>query len=217
MQSPFPLLDPRTSPLISRISARNESSCRISEAHLPRMKHGLAREHVCAGNDFFLVPEMCHLPAGAPLHSSVNIEGESYDTTFALTQFGRDCGYGEHLIATRLFSHVDWLKSVLLPGGGGFAGGAVQFLDPDRFEGDRCRIQVDGDGRCVPLGQCFSSGQEFARQKVVKFCSNTRVVCCSMERIEEIEQELRRTELDECPAVVRSLKPQYLTTLVTHF
>ncbi|XP_038112309.1 uncharacterized protein LOC6037536 isoform X2 [Culex quinquefasciatus] len=208
-------LNPRTSPLISRISARNESTCRISAAHLPRIKHGLAREHVCAGNDFFLVPEMCHLPAGAPLHSSVVLQSDSYDTTFALTQFGRDCGYGEHLIATRLFSHVDWLKSVLLPAGGGFAGGAVQFLDPDRFEGDRCRVEVDGDGRCVPLGQCFSSGKEFAQQKVVKFCSNTRVVCCLMERIEEIKQKLRRTELDECPAVVRSLKPQYLTTLVT--
>ncbi|KAL1375531.1 hypothetical protein pipiens_004646 [Culex pipiens pipiens] len=199
------LPDPTQVTYRTKITAFNETSCHLSKASLASMRHGFAHELVCAGNDFFLVPEVCNLAIGGPLFGTRWHDDREYGYTFALAQFGRDCGFGEHLLATRLWSHIDWMKSVLLPGHS-HASSRLLFLERDRHEGDPCKTEHGVDGRCVALGECFQSRVEFLNRTDKQFCSSTEVVCCPLDVIEKKKKAVdRRTELYECHQIVSKL------------
>ncbi|KAL9706886.1 hypothetical protein quinque_010404, partial [Culex quinquefasciatus] len=199
------LPDPTQATYRAKITAFNETSCHLSKASLASMRHGFAHELVCAGNDFFLVPEVCNLAIGGPLFGTRWHDDREYGYTFALAQFGRDCGFGEHLLATRLWSHIDWMKSVLLPGHH-HASSRLLFLERDRHEGDPCKTEHGVDGRCVALGECFQSRVEFLNRTDKQFCSSTEVVCCPLDVIEKKKKAVdRRTELDDCQQIVSKL------------
>ncbi|XP_038109445.1 uncharacterized protein LOC119765015 isoform X2 [Culex quinquefasciatus] len=181
-------LNPITKYRTSKVTAQDKTNCKISAEHLPFLKRGLTTEHICVGNDFFLVPEVCNLAVGGPLYRPIYESNFRHNFAYGLAQFGRDCGYGEHMIATRLSSHVEWLKSVLLPKQRKVDSDSLIFSDPDLHDGDRCYIEAEQKGRCVPLAKCTDSFQSFFVQSNVKFCSTTSVICCPLDIIESNEQ-----------------------------
>lgn len=206
--------DPSITQLQSKITAQNSSTCKISDDYLPRMKNNLTHEHICAGNDFFLVPEACNLAVGAPLFEVTNTDKFSYDYAYGLAQFGRDCGYGEHLIATRISHHLEWIKSILLPGHQDTSG-QLHFVDPDLHAGDACQFRTGASGRCVPLGECSKNWKEFLSRGNVKFCSATSVVCCPLEIADGTKSNVE--EVTKCPVVVREFKVSDYDPILVRF
>lgn len=163
------------------------------------------------------MPEVCNLAVGGPLYAPVYEDNFRYNFAYGLAQFGRDCGYGEHLVATRLSSHVEWLKSILLPNQRKFDSDSLFFSDPDLHDGDRCYVEAEQEGRCVPLAKCTASLQSFIVQSKVKFCSTTSVICCPLGIIESNEQRDQKSDLDDCPSIVNQLQPSDKDGLLVRF
>ncbi|KAL1375530.1 hypothetical protein pipiens_004645 [Culex pipiens pipiens] len=138
-------------PHVIKSPVLSEDDCIISERYLPRFPHGLMREQVCVGNDVFLVPGACDLQIGGVLDISMYRGLSTYQTTVALSAVGRDCGFGEHIIATRLASHTEWMKSILLPKYRDTLS-ALRYNDSDLAEGDQCTCSDGRLGRCVAFG-----------------------------------------------------------------
>ncbi|XP_038109426.1 uncharacterized protein LOC6037525 [Culex quinquefasciatus] len=145
-------LDPTESNHLIQSPVQNASSCILSKQFDQRLPHGLASEHFCVGNDVFQVPGSCNQLAGSIFDRTLFKKNNKYHHTMALSLLGRDCGFGEHLIGTRLASHVEWMKSVLLPEYGEVAS-VLRYIDPDLREKDSCEDR----GRCVPVEQCSVS------------------------------------------------------------
>lgn len=177
----------------------NESSCVISERFVPRLRHGLTREQLCVGNDVFLVPGSCDLLIGSVLDKWMFKENNDYHHTVALSLFGRDCGFGEHLIGVRLSSHVEWMKSVLLPNYQDTAD-TVRYIDMDLRKGDNCTIYKGRPARCVSLDIC----PDHLNRKVDTFCSSTSVVCCANENIRLSEVSRIHPEIINCSEITHS-------------
>ncbi|XP_065092125.1 uncharacterized protein LOC135712954, partial [Ochlerotatus camptorhynchus] len=199
-------IDPTYGFLTIRNRIRNTSSCVVGDGELSRLKHGLAQEHVCAGYDFYIVPEMCNLPTGGPLDRSMSRKEGIYTFTMGLSQFGQDCGFGDHMIATRLASHVEWMKSILLPNYHDHSSSVV-FLDTDRHERDHCEIDQSTPGRCAKISDCPNYWQQFVSQGKAKFCSTSGVVCCPESVLHSKTKQPLETELERCPSLVSKLKP----------
>ncbi|XP_052564682.1 uncharacterized protein LOC120421257 isoform X2 [Culex pipiens pallens] len=176
----------------------NESSCVISERFAPRLRHGLTREQFCVGNDVFLVPGSCDLLVGGVLDEWMFKENNDYHHTVALSLFGRDCGFGEHIIGVRLSSHVEWMKSVLLPNYQNTAD-TVRYIDMDLHEGDNCTISKGRPARCVSVDICPGH----LNRKVDTFCSSTSVVCCAYEIIMLSEGSQIHPEVLKCPEMAQ--------------
>lgn len=111
----------------------------------------------------------------------------------ALSLLGRDCGFGEHLIGTRLASHVEWMKSVLLPEYEEVAS-VLRYVDHDLREGDFCKDR----GRCVPVENCSVSWR-----KLGTFCTNSSIVCCPVDKAEKLSKI--HADILACPNFVRNL------------
>ncbi|EDS26072.1 tryptase [Culex quinquefasciatus] len=104
-------IDPHQTNHLIRFESLDPSDCTVPERFTPRLPQGLASEHLCLGQDVFLVPGSCEQLTGSMIGRSAVF----YYYTKALSLLSRDCGFGEHLISTRLYSHVEWMKTVLLP------------------------------------------------------------------------------------------------------
>ncbi|EDS40875.1 serine collagenase 1 [Culex quinquefasciatus] len=157
-------LDPRQFNHLIQSHIMDASSCIVSERFLPRMTKGPGRDHLCVGNDVFLVPGSCEQLTGSMLGKP---SGFFYNTV-ALTLLSRDCGFGEHLISTRLYSHVDWMKSVLLPNFRDFS--AVHYVDADLQEGSSCTLGSGLTGLCVSADRCTEQLKQ--SQGRITFCSS---------------------------------------------
>lgn len=181
---------------------QHRNSCIISERYLPRMKQGLAAEHFCVGNDVFMVPRSCDMLTGSPMDATIYKHNNRYHQTMALSLLGRDCGFGEHVIGTRLASHVQWMESVLLPNYQDTRG-ALQYLDSDLHLGDSCSAMNDSPGRCVPLEACSLRWKHRLARGSIVFCSSKSVICCSLENITPEHSNHSDHDLVNCPQLVQ--------------
>ncbi|XP_058818847.1 uncharacterized protein LOC131681811 isoform X2 [Topomyia yanbarensis] len=184
------------------VTFKNSSTCIISTNFTDRLRKGLASEHICTGNDFFLVPKSCELMIGGPIDDEIGIANNLYPLTIGLNQFGRDCGFGEHSVAIGLASHVDWMKTVLLKNYD-VGGSSLQFLDPDLHLGDSCISDEGKKAQCVVASTCSRKWNQFLSARNINFCSSTSVICCPLEDIEnDIEMH---PDIATCPDIVRNL------------
>ncbi|KXJ77378.1 hypothetical protein RP20_CCG007716 [Aedes albopictus] len=181
------LSDPSLIPLVVHIEPKNETTCRLSRELQSRFPDGITDELICAGIDRFMVPEACDLKLGGSysyfskkemrwlpaIDRTIDVYGDLYPPLDGLVQIGRDCGYGEHLLSTRLRSHLKWLERVLLPKRA--TAYAVQFLDHSRREWDLCTDTHGLRGRCTLLSRCQRKWKKFELTKEATFCSSTSV------------------------------------------
>ncbi|XP_058818843.1 uncharacterized protein LOC131681809 [Topomyia yanbarensis] len=202
------LLDPTETFLHIQARVFNESSCVLPNSYLRSLPRGFSREHICVGNDVFLVPESCRPMLGASVAETMGINYRKYHITFALNQQSRDCGFGEYMLATRLSSHIEWLKSVLLPSYQDTSS-TLRFLDPDLQEGSSCENDAGLEGRCVTLANCSVEWPKFLAEGTAKFCSSSNVICCPLTNIKNADNSPIHLELLECPKLVKRLAVAY--------
>ncbi|XP_053692138.1 uncharacterized protein LOC128740603 [Sabethes cyaneus] len=198
------LIDPTITFLRPRLFVQNSTACAIPNRFESKLETGLKREHVCVGKDFFLVPKSCDLLVGGSIDGSVWREGNDYPTTFGLVQFGRDCGFGEHSVATGFANHIDWLKSLLLSDHTE-KGGTFHFLDDDLHEGDTCTSDDNGKaGLCVAVSKCPRQWKKFLSTGNAQFCSTSSVICCPHDAMDGVSDT--HPAIASCPNVVRNIK-----------
>uniref|UniRef100_A0A182LYH1 Peptidase S1 domain-containing protein n=1 Tax=Anopheles culicifacies TaxID=139723 RepID=A0A182LYH1_9DIPT len=150
--------------LTPRVFAYDNSNCPLPLQYLAKLDRGLLPQHLCFGNDPFLVPQTCELTRGGPLQRTVSRLERYFNHVYGISLFGRDCGYGEPGVAVRLHAHMDWLESVLLPNRSlaykPYTKDAVLFINSDLELFDRgVRDRVD-------------------RKEGLTFCTNATIVCC---------------------------------------
>lgn len=196
-------LDPTESTHIMRPPILNESECIVSERFRPRLRHGLTREHLCVGNDVFQVPRSCDLLVGSILDKWYYKGNNIYHHTMALAMFGRDCGFGEHVIATKLANHVAWLKSVLLPDQLD-SSNVVHFVDRDLREGNPCKVDDNQAGICVKMDRCSVPWKEHIARGLITFCTTNSVICCPLGAAGRKNYTLIHPEIFNCPNFVTS-------------
>uniref|UniRef100_A0A1Q3FJF4 Putative trypsin-like serine protease n=1 Tax=Culex tarsalis TaxID=7177 RepID=A0A1Q3FJF4_CULTA len=199
-----PAIDPTESIHVIKPQMLNESDCIVSQRYRPRLQHGLTREHLCLGNDVFQVPRSCDLLVGSVLDEWLVKDNNIYHHTMALSLLGRDCGFGEHLIATRLASHVDWLKSVLLPDQLD-ASNVVHFVDQDLSEGNSCSVDDRQAGICVKMNRCSVPWKEHVSRGLVTFCTTSSVICCPVEAVGQNNNSLIHPNIYSCSKFVASI------------
>ncbi|XP_062547731.1 uncharacterized protein LOC134213124 isoform X2 [Armigeres subalbatus] len=200
------IIDPTYGYLSLTNMLRNSSSCMVGDREMSKVQHGIAQEHVCVGYDSYIVPEMCNLVHGASVEQYMSRNEIEYTFTLALSQFGRDCGFGEHMIATRLASHVEWLKTILIPNSRSSAS-TVQFLDYDLVENDECEVDSDMPGKCVNIAECLDYWNRIAFDGKMIFCSSKNVICCPTSLLENKNTKHEETDLEHCSSLQRNLMP----------
>ncbi|KXJ70018.1 hypothetical protein RP20_CCG025134 [Aedes albopictus] len=213
-------IDPSLIPLIVYIEPKTETTCKLSREFVPRFPDGITDELICAGIDRFLVPGACDLKLGGS-YSNVNkiirralpaidrtiiVRGDLYPRLDGLVQIGRDCGYGEHLLSTRIQSHIKWMERVLLPKSA--TTNAVQFLDHSRCVGDSCTDAHGLPGRCTAISRCQRKWKKFELTKEATFCSSTSVICCPNADIDKDAWSNEHSLLMKCPKLVNALLPE---------
>ncbi|XP_055639018.1 uncharacterized protein LOC129777013 [Toxorhynchites rutilus septentrionalis] len=195
-------IDPSISILAPRVRFQNASTCVISKEYLSRLRDGLTDEHICNGQDLFLVPKSCDLVTSATLHSTVERAKNFYPMVYGLNYLGRDCGFGEHSIAIGMASHAEWMKSVLFPNYMK-SHGTVQFVDPDRREGDSCHRYDERPARCVPVSKCSKAWQQFLSNGTIQLCATSSLVCCPLNDIADTGRNVTHTGLVECSSLMK--------------
>ncbi|XP_050076997.1 uncharacterized protein LOC126564106 [Anopheles maculipalpis] len=193
---PVEVFYPQTIRLTPRVEVLPFDNCSYPEEISKNLPRGLTEEHLCFGNEPYLVPTTCTQTFGGPIGGLAYRFNRTFRYAFALNLAGRDCGFGWAALGVRLASHIDWLKSMLLPGHKADSG-SVHFLHSDLEENDTCR-HVDGTiGVCVDAGRCPRIRYEFSVNRQVVFCSSSSVVCCPYENLLN-ETSVAGRELDEC-------------------
>ncbi|XP_055599595.1 transmembrane protease serine 9-like [Uranotaenia lowii] len=190
--------------LMPRANVNTRQNCSIAPEFQQKLTRGLAREHLCVGNQLFLVPDSCELSYGATMQMPMWRAGRYFYYAYGLNLFGKNCGFGEAAVSTRLIAHIDWLKSVLLPSFR-HRDSAVQFINVDLDEGDSCEYDNDTSVRavCTNYQQCPKVWQDFQAGKVIHFCSEKRLICCPSMYVQTPRS--RSGELDTCAMNYRSL------------
>lgn len=199
---------------------KNTTSCLIPQEFRARFQDGISSDLICAGTDRFLVPGACELKIGSSI-SSVDkvfthhlqipegdqvVDGDIYPPLDGLVQVGRDCGYGEHLIATRPQSHLKWMERILLPKPVG--ADSVQFLDSIRSEGDLCEDEYGLPGRCASISRCQRKWKQYGFTGLANFCSSSSVICCPNEEIDKDGWNSKHAMLEKCSKLVNVLLPE---------
>nr|XP_029708563.1 uncharacterized protein LOC109402104 isoform X2 [Aedes albopictus] len=213
-------IDPSLKPLIVYVEPKDEKNCRLPREFVPRYPDGITDELICAGTDRFLVPETCDLKLGGSysfvnkleirrlpaLDRTIIVSGSVYPSLDGLVQIGRDCGYGDHLLSTRLRSHLKWMERVLLPKSATL--NAVRFLDDSRSEGDSCTDAHGLPGRCTAISRCQRKWKKFELTKEATFCSSSSVICCPNADIDKDVWSNEHSLLMKCPQLVNALLPE---------
>ncbi|XP_055542122.1 uncharacterized protein LOC129727891 [Wyeomyia smithii] len=195
--------------LLPRLSVNTPQNCSIAKEIQQRLSRGLAPEHLCVGDRLFLVPESCRLSYGGPIQRKIWRNDRSFTYAYGLNAFGRDCGFGEAAVGTRLVSHLDWLQSILLPN---FHDGqsSVQFINPEWKENDRCNFDHgdEMDGICTHYMKCSKIWNDFKAKRRVSFCISVQVVCCPRQFVEKNVELQRTNELDTCRTDYQKFHPK---------
>ena len=192
----FLLIEPQNFQLVARANVLPINKCSYPEEFSSNVSNGLTGEHLCFGNEAYLVPETCQQAAGGPIGGKKFKFNKQFRYAYALNSFGRDCGFGRAAVGVRLSSHIGWLQSVLLPDYRKDSG-SVHFLHSELEENDTCR-HVDGaPGLCVEATRCPKIRYDFSANRRVVFCQTSTVVCCPYENMVN-ETTASGRELDEC-------------------
>uniref|UniRef100_A0A182NU14 Peptidase S1 domain-containing protein n=1 Tax=Anopheles dirus TaxID=7168 RepID=A0A182NU14_9DIPT len=195
--------------LAPRADIQHGTNCSVPDEYLPGLTSGVQQEHLCFGNKPFLVPESCQMRLGAPLRRRVYRMDRHFEHIYALNLFGRDCGFGRSGVATRLGSHEDWLKSILLPNYSDREE-AVHFINPDLDDGDRCMTADGTAGLCAHVQRCPKIAHEAETNREVRFCRSGSFVCCPFENIRNATRPSAAVrELDDCESRYRAFHSMY--------
>uniref|UniRef100_A0A6E8W5E3 Peptidase S1 domain-containing protein n=1 Tax=Anopheles coluzzii TaxID=1518534 RepID=A0A6E8W5E3_ANOCL len=176
---------------MTTVFERSSKQCPLAQQYIDLLPQGLQDEHLCYGNQTFIVPGLCNALQGSPIERNdgtyVYIEG--------ISLFGRDCGYGELAVGVRLSAHKAWLESVLLPRP---EEQPLVYIDPDRKLLDDCMYTDRTKGTCVAEQDCPAIHARLQKKQQISFCSNGTVVCCpnkaSDPRMMAIENEFNECE-----------------------
>ncbi|XP_053668037.1 uncharacterized protein LOC128718438 [Anopheles marshallii] len=185
----------------TRVWEQSQGQCHLARRYAEALPRGLLDEHLCYGNEPFLVPGACDSLPGSPIEWNdlvyVYIEG--------INLFGRDCGYGEPGVAVRLSAHRAWLETVLLPRSRlqtvllpRSRLDALIYIDADLEISDEC-VYADGTkGTCTPQQECPAIHIRQQNMQQLIFCTNNTVCCCPKEFLERqsiaIENEFNQCE-----------------------
>nr|XP_029708525.1 uncharacterized protein LOC109417650 isoform X2 [Aedes albopictus] len=213
-------IDPSLIPLTVYIEPKNETTCRLPKEYVSRFPNGITDELICVGTDRFLVPGACDLKLGGTytyvnknftrmsraIDRTITGRDELYPQLDGLVQIGRDCGYGEHLLSTRIQSHIKWMERVLLPKTATV--NAVQFLEQSRHVGDSCTDANGVPGRCTAISRCQRKWKKFELTKEATFCSSTSVICCPNADIDKDAWSSKHSILMKCPKLVNDSLPE---------
>lgn len=199
------LSDPSLSFLTARVRFQNASTCIIPKRYLPLLDDGLTHEHICNGQNMFLVPESCELVTGGAVHDTVYRVGNNYPMVYGLNYLGRDCGFGEHSIAIGTAGHIEWMKSVLIANNQQSQTDITQFVEPDSHDGDICDKKDGLAARCVAVSKCSRAWKSLLSKETVGLCADTSLVCCPLDNIVKTERKEVYPQLDECPNMVKNL------------
>ncbi|XP_062547762.1 uncharacterized protein LOC134213137 [Armigeres subalbatus] len=201
--------------LLPRASVNTNQNCTVPREFRSRLTKGIANEHLCVGNKLFLVPGSCRLVYGAPMQLPMFRTDRYFSFVYGLNSFGRDCGFGEAAVSTRIHSHIEWLSTVLLPNTR--AHNAVQFINPDWSENDSCDYEHDDEtpAVCTRLQNCPKVWDDYKAKRIVSFCSSLNFVCCPKRFI--VSKPRQRDELDTCSADYSGLHPHYTNFTLSWF
>ena len=176
----------------------SSKQCPLAQQYIDLLPQGLQDEHLCYGDQTFIVPGLCNALQGSPLERNdgtyVYIEG--------ISLFGRDCGYGELAVGVRLSAHKAWLESVLLPRS---EDQPLVYIDPDRKLSDECKYADRTKGTCVAEQDCPAIHARLQNKQQISFCSNSNVVCCP-NKAKTVEMMAVENEFNECEERYRQLR-----------
>ncbi|XP_053668470.1 uncharacterized protein LOC128718879 [Anopheles marshallii] len=177
-----------------RVYAYDNNNCSFPSQYLAKLDQGLLLQHMCFGNDPFVVPQVCELTSGGPLQRTLVRLQRFFKHVYGISLFGRDCGFGEPGAAVRLYAHMDWLESVLLPNRSFVnkpqTNDAVLFINSDLELFDRCDYYDGSVGLCIPVDHCRGVRNRLERKEGLIFCTNSTVVCCLPQDVLDDEQLL---------------------------
>ncbi|XP_055643808.1 uncharacterized protein LOC129780000 [Toxorhynchites rutilus septentrionalis] len=190
--------------LAPRVRFQNNSSCLIPKRYLPLLRNGLTKEHICSGQNLFLVPKSCDLVTGAAVHEDFYRAGNTYPMVYGLNFLGRECGFGEHSIAIGMANHGEWMKTILFSNYK-TSHDTIQFVDTDHQEGDSCHRHDGRPARCVPISRCSRGWKQFLSNGTIELCATSSLACCSLNDIAETELNVIHPQLAGCPRLVENL------------
>uniref|UniRef100_A0A336MPR3 CSON004416 protein n=1 Tax=Culicoides sonorensis TaxID=179676 RepID=A0A336MPR3_CULSO len=158
-----------------------------------RKKNGnqIVDSQICIQNDLFSVPGICDLDVGGPVERKIWSYNEYDSYIFGVNSFGKNCGFGTPVVATRVSSYADWIEENVL--------GVVKkqpssvtsrkndndqivFIDEHEGAGSACTVPGDQEsGVCTSLLNCPGFRENYsARNQQVKFCGFDPhpTICC---------------------------------------
>ncbi|XP_058122280.1 uncharacterized protein LOC131264006 [Anopheles coustani] len=199
-------LDGNFTDLLAKVTPHAAVNCTLPKQYQPLLTKGLAEEHLCFGNDIYLVPEACEQTFGGGIQSKYFADSAKH-TVYALNLLGRDCGFGESALGVKISSHAQWLSQVILKNKRRGDESAL-FFDTDLELGDHCGLPDGTVGMCTDIRRCPKVQYDLNIQKRVTFCSNGSIACCPFHNVLNATQGAG-SELDTCSSQFRFVTEQY--------